>query len=100
MPEQVNQPQHYLGDDIYEPHKVLEAWLTPEQFIGYCRGQAIVYLMRAGRKGQYKQDLAKAEYYAKRELDFSKRLETGNTGEARVAELIIYLSRFGRGDLK
>jgi hypothetical protein len=32
--ELVNHPQHYGGDAVNEVIKVLEVWLTPEEFIG------------------------------------------------------------------
>lgn len=64
----VDHPEHYGGaDDPYEVIKVLKAWLTPEELRGFCKGNAIKYLARAGKKpGQpSKRDEAKAEWYAK-----------------------------------
>lgn len=83
MTETVNHPNHYGGDTIYETIKVLEAWLTPEQFIGFCRGNAIKYQSRAGKKGDCAEDLRKAEFYAAYERDFRHRLDAGIIGEAR-----------------
>lgn len=88
MTEQVNHPAHYGGDTIYETIKVLEEWLTPEQFIGFCRGNAIKYLSRAGKKDSITADLAKARFYEEYELDFHARLALGEVGEARVPELV------------
>ena len=42
-------PAHYRTDE-YEVFKVLEAWLTREELIGYHKGSMIKYLARAGRK--------------------------------------------------
>ena len=48
--ERVNHPAHYGGaDNPYETIKVLEAWLTPEELEGFCKGNAIKYLSRAGK---------------------------------------------------
>lgn len=53
---------HYkkLGD--YQPWKVLQAWLTPEEMRGYMKGSAIVYIARERDKGG-DQDIAKALHY-------------------------------------
>lgn len=32
MKEEVNHPERYGGDTVYECIKVLEAWLPPEQY--------------------------------------------------------------------
>ena len=66
MTETVNHPAHYGGDTVYETIKVLEAWLTPEEFVGFLKGNAIKYLSRAGKKGNREtvdEDNRKAEWY-------------------------------------
>lgn len=68
--EAVNHPAHYNGDSDYECIKVLEAWLAPAQFIGFCRGNAIKYLCRVGKKDELSQELRKAAWYASRAADF------------------------------
>ncbi len=70
----VEHPAHYGGDTQFETIKVLEAWLTPEQFSGFLRGNALKYLSRAGRKGDVVEDLRKAAWYIDREI---KRLTEG-----------------------
>jgi hypothetical protein len=85
MSEAVNHPAHDGGDTIYETIKVLEAWLTPDQMIGFCRGNAIKYLSRAGKKNDCAEDLAKAEFYTRYEAEYRARLAQGMTGEARWA---------------
>lgn len=67
--EQVNHPEHYGGDTPYETIKVLKAWMTPEQFSGFCRSNAIKYLSRAGKKGDLLTDLKKAQFYLNYEVD-------------------------------
>jgi hypothetical protein len=47
----VDHPAHYGGDTTYECIKVLAAWLSPAEFIGFCRGNQIKYLSRAMAKG-------------------------------------------------
>lgn len=68
--KEVNHPQHYGGEgNIYETIEVLEAWLTYEEFIGFCKGNAIKYLSRAQQKGG-KTDYKKAEWYLERMNSF------------------------------
>lgn len=64
--EHVEHPSHYGGeDDPYEVIKVLKAWMTQEELIGFCKGNAIKYIARAGRKADQpvERDLAKAKWY-------------------------------------
>lgn len=42
-------PDHYFLLDP-EPIEVMKAWLTDEEFRGYCKGTVIKYLSRMGRK--------------------------------------------------
>lgn len=89
MSEAVHHPKHYGGETaIYETIKVLEAWLSPEQFIGFCRGNAIKYLSRADKKNSADENLAKAEWYAAYERDFTARLARGDVGEMRARTMI------------
>lgn len=53
---------HYKKLGQYQPWEVLRRWLTPEEFRGYMKGQAIAYLARERDKGG-DQDIAKAEHY-------------------------------------
>lgn len=63
--ERVNHPSHYGGDTQYETVKVLKAWLTEEEYIGFLKGNAIKYLSREGKKPGNDADARKAEWYAK-----------------------------------
>lgn len=77
--EEVDHPSHYGGEDNpYEVIKVLEAWLTPEQFSGFLRGTAIKYLPRAGKKDDLGTDLKKSQWYSNYEVEWRKR--TGYAG--------------------
>ena len=61
--EQVNHPKHYGGDTTYECIKVLKAWNSPEEFIGFCKDNAIKYLCRSGKKDETLQEYKKARWY-------------------------------------
>lgn len=72
--EQVNHPAHYGGgDNPYEVIKVLEAWLTRDEFIGFLKGGVIKYNARARHK-HGSQDHAKAAWYQTYLSEFEKRV--------------------------
>ena len=79
MTEQVNHPEHYGGDTVYETIKVLKAWLTPEQFQGFILGNTIKYLSRAGKKGNPITDLQKGLWYLNFFLDMEKENDGNQT---------------------
>lgn len=63
MNDAVHHPSHYtLPGLAVESVDVIRAVLTPEEFKGWCKGNALKYSLRAGRKDSSKevQDLAKA----------------------------------------
>lgn len=65
-PDMINHPAHYGGaDNPHETIKVLASWMTSEQLYGFCVGNAIKYLSRAGKKRQAEgnEDLDKARWY-------------------------------------
>lgn len=62
MNDAVHHPSHYtLPGLTIESVDVIRAVLTPEEFKGWCKGNALKYSLRAGRKDPDKevQDLAK-----------------------------------------
>ena len=58
-------PDHYKVGGI-ETIGYLQAKLSPEEFAGYCRGNALKYLSRAGHKDDAAQDYRKAKWYIER----------------------------------
>lgn len=62
---------HYKDQDV-QPWAAMEAWMTPEQFIGFLRGNAIKYLARADVKGGL-QDIKKAQHYINKLVEFSEQ---------------------------
>jgi hypothetical protein len=65
--DMVNQPPHYTHGGI-ETIDYLEAKMTPEQFKGFCVGNALKYISRAGHKGNASEDYGKAIWYLNRML--------------------------------
>lgn len=62
--EYVNHPSHYNQGKV-ECIEALESALTPEEFRGFCKGNALKYLWREKAKGGA-QDLEKAKWYLDR----------------------------------
>ena len=63
-PDMVNHPPHYTKGGI-ECIDAIKAALTPEEWAGYIKGNAIKYIWRCNHKGG-DQDLAKARWYLER----------------------------------
>lgn len=61
--DDVNHPNHYAEGREYEPIDVIEDWE-----LGFNLGNVVKYISRAGRKDDIIQDLEKAEFYLKREI--------------------------------
>lgn len=59
----VDKEPHYNEAPEFEVIKVLKAWLTKEEFIGFCKGNVFKYNARAKHKGKESEDYMKAEYY-------------------------------------
>ena len=62
----MNPNDHQVGGTHYkdmavQPWIVMEAVMTPEEFIGYLKGNIIKYSMRQGRKDS--DDAGKLEHY-------------------------------------
>ena len=67
--EAVDHPAHYGGaDNPYEAIKVIEAW-----GLGFCLGNTVKYLARAGKKGAALEDLKKAAWHMNRHIEAMER---------------------------
>ena len=64
MTDNVNHPRHYTAGDV-ECIDAIESALSPEEFRGYCKGNAIKYVWREALKGG-DEDLRKAIWYLTR----------------------------------
>lgn len=65
----ISHPERYGGDTTYECIKVLEAWLPPEQYKGFLRGNALKYLCRVGKKDETVQELKKSKWYLEKLIE-------------------------------
>ena len=84
MEEFVNSPAHYNNGDI-ECIDAIEAMLTPDEFIGYLRGNSLKYRWRFRYKNEPVQDMLKAKWYEEKLLQFYKKINitSENQGEHR-----------------
>jgi hypothetical protein len=62
--DNVNNPAHYIAGNI-ECIDAIEAALTPEEFRGYCKGNALKYIWREKHKGG-DESIRKAIWYLDR----------------------------------
>jgi hypothetical protein len=67
--DNVNSPSHYNSGSV-ECIEAIEAMLSPEEFIGYLRGNSLKYRWRFRYKGKPIEDLNKANWYEERLLKF------------------------------
>ena len=65
-PDMVNNPPHYQTDNGIECIDAIRAALGADGFVAYCRGNAIKYSWRAGKKSLHSEDLRKALWYLDR----------------------------------
>lgn len=63
---------HYKKHGQYQPWDVLQAWLTPEEYRGWQKGVAIVYLARERDKGG-DQDIMKAGHHIQKLVEVMAR---------------------------
>jgi hypothetical protein len=66
MTDEINSPGHYMLFPGMEAIDVIKAALTPEEFAGYCKGNALKYRLRAGDKGPAAKCIAKANWYQRK----------------------------------
>ena len=62
--EAVNRPSHYVSDTGMEAIDVIEAF-----DLNFNLGNALKYILRAGKKDDEAQDLKKALWYIKRQIN-------------------------------
>ena len=75
--ERVDHPAHYQTATGMEVIDVIEAF-----GLGFNLGNAIKYILRAGKKGEFNVDLDKAIWYLTRERDtYLKNIKIGDTKE-------------------
>ena len=64
-PDMVNSPSHYQLNGV-EAIDIIKTILTPEEYRGYLKGNALKYIIREPFKGNPAQDVAKAKWHLSR----------------------------------
>jgi hypothetical protein len=64
--DEINHPAHYQLFPDMQAIDVIRKVLTPEEFVGYLKGNALKYRLRAGDKGPAEKCLGKARWYQQR----------------------------------
>ena len=82
----VKHPEHYEKaavrvEKAYEPIELCEQY-------AFCMGNALKYLLRAKHKGNYVEDLAKAQWYLQREF-----VEVDNSHEKTIELYKFFVSK-------
>lgn len=67
--DMVNHPPHYQSENGIECIDAIRAALGRDGLIQYCRGNAIKYLWRAGKKHNALEDLKKSHWYTAAAID-------------------------------
>ena len=67
----INSPEHYTQGNI-ETIDFIQAKLTPEEFKGCLKGNALKYLSRATMKGKESEDYGKSQWHINRLNEFLK----------------------------
>ena len=67
----VNHPNHYKSEGVgsIECIDAIQAALTEEAFIGFCKGNNIKYTWRSNRKQDVRMNIEKARWYLNKVLD-------------------------------
>lgn len=79
----VNSPIHYTPDEI-ECIDGIKAALGHEGFAQFCRGNAMKYVWRAGRKSDRREDMQKAIWYSRMAIGDDPRGEVSLKIESKV----------------
>lgn len=74
MSDNVNRPKHYTSSESgIECIDAIEAALTPDEFRGFCKGNALKYVWRERHKGRAIEDLEKSAWYTSRLAETMKK---------------------------
>ena len=71
----IDHPARYNGGSEYECYKVLQNWLTEEQYKGFLLGNSLKYLCRLGKKDNNVQELNKARWYLDKLIEEESKIE-------------------------
>ena len=74
MTDNVNHPKHYTASETgIECIDAIEAALTPDEFRGFCKGNAMKYIWRERHKGMSIEDVEKSTWFLNRLAETLKK---------------------------
>tara|TARA_R110000796_G_scaffold85580_5_gene185638 strand:- start:489 stop:749 length:261 start_codon:yes stop_codon:yes gene_type:complete len=78
--DNVKSPKHYeiLGD--FESITIIASTMTEDQWFGFCLGNIIKYRLRAGKKNDVLEDIAKSDFYKELYTKHKKLCRGKNNG--------------------
>ena len=85
--DEISNPKHYDLFPGMQAIDVIEAALTPDEFAGYLKGNALKYKLRAGDKGPAEKCIGKAEWYRERLLEHHDFMNSEAITRAEHAKL-------------
>lgn len=75
--DMINNPSHYTQGGI-EVIDYIRAKLSEPEFIGYCLGNTLKYVSRAGHKGDALEDYKKAQVYLNWAIEILEKSENND----------------------
>lgn len=93
--EKINHPEHYKGNK-YEAIDIIDDYQ-----LGFNLGNAVKYILRAGKKGDAAEDLKKAKWYIEHEIcklmnEQERKKEKEQVDEANVFFAKMYAARWNK----
>lgn len=73
--DNVKNPKHYHFFDV-ESIEIIKKGMSVEEFRGFCKGSALKYRLRAGKKDDTTQDINKALEFEQIWLDYWNSIKT------------------------
>lgn len=94
--DMINNPPHYQLANGMQTIDIVKALLTYEEYIGWCKGSALKYQFRAGKKDQSKEaeDYGKAGFFLKEIVSEIKEREWKISTYAREYLRRLYLNGY------
>ena len=65
-------PQAHYNQWAIEPIEIMQMYFTPQEMYGFCKGNALKYILRSRFKGHELQDMEKALQYVEWAVDVLK----------------------------
>lgn len=75
------EPEYYAKNGLSPLEAFKQGLLSREEYVGFCKGNVIKYIVRAGKKGDAKQDLLKAINYCNKLIEITEEKPSSELSE-------------------